>query len=239
MTKRTQFDKFKMPMFAAGVLLAAAVPQQSNAACSPDAYIGSICATAATYCPRNYAMAYGQLMSIADNTALYSLLGCQFGGDCRSTFALPDLRGRSAVGTGTGLGLPPVALAGKIGTPDKILTVDELPAHSHTATATQAAGTTSFFVSAFDSNGSSPTPSSTNNALHTAAKSVFAVNDDAKIYGPGTGNLVELQAGGSYTPGLTTVVVGNTGGNSAFSLQDPALGLTHCIAITGLYPPRT
>ncbi|WP_087018430.1 phage tail protein [Thaumasiovibrio subtropicus] len=238
MTKRTQFDKFKMPLFATGVLLAVAVPQQSNATCSPDAYTGSICVTAANFCPRDYAETNGQTMSVNQYPALFSLIGCRFGGDCVNTFLLPDLRGRSAVGVGTGPGLSPVVLAGQIGSPSKTLTVNELPAHSHTATAIQAAGTSSFFVSAYDNNGSSPTPSSTNNALHTAAKSAFAVNDDAKIYGPGTGSQVELEAGGSYTPGAITVVVADTGEGESFSLQDPALGLTHCIALDGIYPPR-
>ncbi|MEJ1354924.1 MAG: tail fiber protein [Candidatus Sedimenticola sp. (ex Thyasira tokunagai)] len=82
--------------------------------------------------PNNYASADGQLLTIAQNTALFSLFGTTYGGDGRTTFALPDLRGRSAIGVGSGPGLTPQAL-GQIGGVESVtMTEANLPTHSHT-----------------------------------------------------------------------------------------------------------
>ena len=75
-------------------------------------------------------------MSIPDNSALFSLLGCQFGGDCRVTFALPDLRGRVPIGTGQAPELSSVSRGQQRGQETRIITVDQLAEHSHTATFT-------------------------------------------------------------------------------------------------------
>lgn len=74
---------------------------QLAAACHPEAYVGSICTTAGR-CPRGTLEAAGQLLPIAQNTALHAVIGSRYGGDGRSTFALPDLRGRSVAGSGLG-----------------------------------------------------------------------------------------------------------------------------------------
>ena len=78
-------------------------------ACSQP-FVGQICTFAFSYCPQGFAQAAGQLLPIQNNVELFSLLGNTYGGDGRTNFALPDLRGRTAIGTGQGLGLPDISL---------------------------------------------------------------------------------------------------------------------------------
>lgn len=73
-----------------------------------DPLLGQIMFFGGNFCPRNWTAANGQLLPISQHTALFSLFGTMYGGDGRTTFALPDLRGRSIIGTGTGYGLNPV-----------------------------------------------------------------------------------------------------------------------------------
>lgn len=79
-----------------------AVPVSASAGSEP--FIGEVMLFASNFCPRNFAKANGQLLPISQNTALFSLLGTQFGGDGRTTFALPDLRGRAPLGEGQMIG---------------------------------------------------------------------------------------------------------------------------------------
>ena len=99
---------------------------------SSDPGIGDIAWFAGNFAPRGWAVASGQLVSITENTALFSLLGTNFGGDGRTTFALPDLRGRIAIGTGTGTGLTPVQIGQRGGSLETALTEAQLANHSHT-----------------------------------------------------------------------------------------------------------
>jgi microcystin-dependent protein len=73
-----------------------------------DPILGQIMFFGGNFCPRNWASAEGQLLPISQNTALFSLFGTMYGGDGRTTFGLPDLRGRAIIGTGEGKGLSPV-----------------------------------------------------------------------------------------------------------------------------------
>ena len=95
---------------------------------------------AGNFAPMNWAFCHGQLMSIAENTALYSILGTTYGGDGMNTYALPDLRGRVPVGTGNGPGLTPQALGQVSGSETTTLTLANLPSHSHTLNAKAGAG---------------------------------------------------------------------------------------------------
>ena len=77
-----------------------------NAHATPDAFVGQVILVASNFCPRGFAETNGQLIDISKNTALFSLLGTTYGGDGRTTFALPDLRGRAPIHAGKGPGLP-------------------------------------------------------------------------------------------------------------------------------------
>lgn len=108
--------------------------------------IGEIRLFAGNFAPRNWAFCQGQILSIAQNTALFSILGTTYGGNGQTTFALPDLRGRVPVGPGQGPGLPAVSLGEVGGEPTHTLTINESPAHTHTTQsnrATNEAATTS------------------------------------------------------------------------------------------------
>ena len=83
------------------------------------------------FAPRGWALCDGQLLPIAQNQALFAILGTTFGGDGRTTFALPDLRGRFPLHKGTGPGLPPYGLGQRGGAENHTLTVSELPSHNH------------------------------------------------------------------------------------------------------------
>lgn len=92
-----------------------------------DPFIGQVILFAGNFPPRGWAFCEGQILPINQNQSLYSILGTTYGGDGRTTFALPDLRGRVPVGHGNGPGLPPVTLGEKTGTPTTTLTAANLP----------------------------------------------------------------------------------------------------------------
>jgi microcystin-dependent protein len=122
----------------AGPLLARASRRSPTQIQDQDAFLGEIMLAAFAVVPRNFALCNGQLLSINQNAALFSLLGTTYGGDGRTTFALPDLRGRVPRGTGTGYTL------GQMGGSELSLSsVANLPAHSHLALASGAAATSS------------------------------------------------------------------------------------------------
>jgi len=96
-----------------------------------DPFIAQIVMFGGNFAPRGWAFCDGQLLPIAQNTALFSLLGITFGGDGRVTFGLPDLRGRDAIHPGTGPGLPTVNLGHKGGTHNVTLNANNIPSHTH------------------------------------------------------------------------------------------------------------
>lgn len=91
-----------------------------------NACLGAIEIFAGTFDPENWMSCDGRLLRISTNCALYSLLGCQYGGDCRSSFALPDLRGRIPIGAGQGAGLTRRNLAEKGGEENHSLSPNEI-----------------------------------------------------------------------------------------------------------------
>ncbi|MCA9649699.1 MAG: phage tail protein [Myxococcales bacterium] len=91
---------------------------------------------AGNFAPRGWALCDGQLLSIAQNQALFSILGTTYGGDGINTFALPDLRGRAPVGWGHGPGLSDYRLGEATGSETVTLTVNQIPSHGHTLQAT-------------------------------------------------------------------------------------------------------
>lgn len=97
-----------------------------------DDYIGEVRLWAGSYVPKNWAYCEGQIIPINQNTALFSLIGTQFGGDGRVNFKLPDLRGRAAVCAGVGYGLSPRG-AGEVGGQENVqLSMSNMGMHNHT-----------------------------------------------------------------------------------------------------------
>ncbi len=97
-----------------------------------DPFIGQVMMFGGNFAPRGWALCNGQLLPISSNQALFSILGTQFGGDGKSTFALPDLRGRFAMHPGTGSGLSPRKIGQRGGAETVTLTKNQIPAHNHT-----------------------------------------------------------------------------------------------------------
>lgn len=96
-----------------------------------EPFVGEIRMFAGNFAPRGWAFCDGQLLAVSQNDALFSLLGTIYGGDGRTTFALPDLRGRIPIHAGTGPGLSPRRLGAKFGTEEETLTVNQIPSHDH------------------------------------------------------------------------------------------------------------
>jgi microcystin-dependent protein len=100
-----------------------------------DPFIGEILIFGGNFAPRNYMFCNGALLPIAQNTALFSLVGTTYGGDGRSTFGVPDLQARHVIGPGTGPGLSNVRWGERAGAADVTLSAGNLPSHSHTLNA--------------------------------------------------------------------------------------------------------
>lgn len=183
--------------------------------------LGEIRMFAGNFPPRGWAFCDGQLLSISQNSALFSLIGCTYGGDCRTTFALPDLRGRVAMSAGNGPGLSSRVWGQKGGGEYNILNQTQLPSHTHTATGT---------VKAANIEGTTNNP--TGNVLALAKTAIDRSNVvDSNIYAPAAGN-TNMSANG------VTVTVGNTGGNQSVNNMQPYLVVRYIIALQGYFPSR-
>jgi microcystin-dependent protein len=106
-----------------------------------EPFIGQVIAVGFNFAPVGWALCQGQLLPINQNTALFSLLGTTYGGDGQSTFGLPDLRGRAALGMGQGSGLQPYLLGQRGGVESVALTANQFAGHTHALQAAAAATT--------------------------------------------------------------------------------------------------
>jgi microcystin-dependent protein len=179
-----------------------------------EPFIGQIMPVGFNFAPRGWSLCDGQLLAISQNTALFSLLGTTFGGDGRTTFALPDLRGRAAVHVGTGPGLTPRRWGERSGTEVNYLNVTQLPSHNHAA-AINIGGDTAL---------------SDQGAGRYFSNEARGGADALDIYDgvKGTGQMAS-----------DAVITGNTGGGQSVNNMQPWLGIYHCIAMTGLFPSRS
>jgi microcystin-dependent protein len=174
-----------------------------------EGYIAEIRMFGGNFAPRGWALCQGQILSIAQNTALFSLLGTTYGGNGQTTFALPDLRGRVAVGTGQGPGLPSVNLGEMSGEPTHTLIITEMPAHNHAA---QMQG---------NSNpGDTSSPAGATPATSTARDNLY------------------INAAPNAPMAANTVTVGIAGGSQPHNNMQPYTGLNYIICMEGIYPPR-
>jgi microcystin-dependent protein len=171
-----------------------------------DPFVAEIRIVPFSFAPRGWAFCDGQLMPISQNTALFALLGTTYGGDGRSTFALPDLQGRAPMHPGAGMGLSPHQLGERGGSETVALSESEIPAHSHAMMAQSGAA-------------SSKVP----------AGKVFAHPARGMTYALPSGNLV----------GLANDALAAVGGQSAHNNMMPCLTLYFCIALQGVFPPRS
>ncbi|MEM8696424.1 MAG: tail fiber protein [Pseudomonadota bacterium] len=106
-----------------------------------EPFVGEIRMFAGNFAPRGWAYCDGQLLAVSQNDALFSLLGTIYGGDGRTTFALPDMRGRIPIHAGRGPGLSNRRLGAKAGAENVTLTVNQLPGHTHLVQTAEQVGT--------------------------------------------------------------------------------------------------
>ena len=173
-----------------------------------DPFLGEIRMFAGTFAPRGWALCDGQLLQISQNSALFSLLGTTYGGDGRTTFALPDLRGRAPIHAGQGAGLSRRTLGEKGGQENVTLSLAQIPSHNHTAQ-----------INADTSVALTDKPADGLPARNAAATPVYG-ND------PNT------------TLSNTAVTVDNNGGGQAHPNMQPYITVNYIIALTGIFPSR-
>lgn len=196
--------------------------------------IGEIRGFAGNFAPLNWQFCQGQIMSIAQETALFAILGTTYGGDGVTTFQLPNIQSRIVIGTGQGLGLPDYALGEILGEEEHTLLTTEIPAHNHTATvqtdSTPASAT--FELMGVPGQGGKALPQ--NNLLGQDAT--------ATIYAPGGSPTVAMNAGSVTLDSLTVPVPGVTvslaGSSIPHSNIQPVLAMNYIICINGIFPSR-
>ena len=175
---------------------------------SSEPYLGSIVMFAGNFAPRGWAFCAGQLLSIAQNTALFSILGTTYGGNGQTTFALPDLRGRGPVGTGPGPGLSNIQLGEMAGQENVTLLTANMPAHNH-------------LINCDNTGQTSTAPSGL----------IPGVSDDRTTSLP-------VYSGNAANATMNPQMVGLTGGNQPVGIRDPFLGINFIIATEGIFPSR-
>ena len=164
------------------------------------------------FAPGNWMFCAGQLLQISQYDALFSLIGTTYGGDGQTTFALPNLQGRTPVGTGAGGGLSPVALGQAAGTENITLTQGQMPAHSHIVT--PKVGTSS------------------SNADNSKNPANVLATPPSPLYGP-------VSSGSGTFLGGASIPLNPQGGNAPLSVLQPYLAINYVICVEGIYPSRS
>jgi microcystin-dependent protein len=172
-----------------------------------DPFVAEIRIFPFNFAPKGWAFCDGQILPISQNTALFSLLGTTYGGDGKSTFALPDMQGNAPMHPGQGPGLSLHDLGETGGSETVSLLESEIPAHSHSLTADATAALVKL-----------PSPTVT-----------LARSKNANVYQDTQGNLVALNDN----------TIAPAGGDQPHNNMQPYLTLNFCIALQGVYPPRT
>jgi microcystin-dependent protein len=179
--------------------------------------LGEIRIFAGNFAPRAWAFCNGQLLPINQNQALFSILGTTYGGDGRTTFALPDMRGRTAIHAGNGPGLSDRRLGSRGGTETNTLNITNLPSHDHAATMKVS-----------------------NTAINANPANGFPglISGRAQSTPPAVAQMTAYSSTRNVNMNANSVTIGNTGGNQAINNMQPWLAMYYIIALQGLFPSR-
>lgn len=182
--------------------------------------IGEIRLFAANFAPKYWAYCQGQLLQISQNQALFSILGTTYGGDGRTTFALPDLRGRTALGQGQGTNLSLCTLGEKDGEATHTLIINEMPNHTHASSITATANASMQCL-----NDSASTESPEGAYIASIGQNQFAPTNNNSM---------------GITPATVTanLSIGISGSSQAHQNMQPYLGMNYVICLTGIFPSR-
>ncbi|MDR3479517.1 MAG: tail fiber protein [Burkholderiaceae bacterium] len=186
-----------------------------------EVYLGSIMTFGFNFAPYQWQLCNGQTLAISQYSALFALIGTYYGGNGTSTFQLPDLQGRMAIGQGNGAGLTPRVIGESSGSENVSILVSNMPTHLHTVTP-------SFNVST-EVQGNKLAPSATNNVL---AGTVAGSANAASIWATSTPAPTIPLGGGS------AVNTSQMGGGVPAPSMNPYLALNFSIAMAGLFPSR-
>ncbi|MEL6718505.1 MAG: tail fiber protein [Bacteroidota bacterium] len=189
-----------------------------------EGMIGEIRMFGGNFAPRSWALCEGQLLAISSNQALFSILGTTYGGDGRTTFALPDLRGRSPIQHGTGPGLSTYRLGQRGGVETVTLNSTQIPAHNHTVA---LSGNPKLHLGA----GLADSDLGNGNAIAASTSGDTIFTDQA----PNAG--AKLSDTSISLEGVTTAV-GLTGGNLSHENRSPYLAVNFIICLQGVFPSR-
>lgn len=186
-----------------------------------DEFLGTVKIFGFNFAPRGWMTCQGQILSIATNTALFSLLGTTYGGNGQTTFGLPDLRGRTAIGQGQGSGLQPYSLGQMAGTENVTLTTTQLPPHTHANTIAVTA-----IMTAEAKQGDAQNPNG--KCLATATAPIYTAPDPAANRNMDPTCIV-------VTANITNAV---TGSGAPTPILQPYLCVNYSICTEGLFPSR-
>jgi len=187
-------------------------------------FISQIALFSFNFAPKNWAICAGQIMSISQNTALFSLLGTTYGGNGQTTFALPDLRGRAPVHSGQGPGLSDYTQGETGGIESVTLNLSHMPQHTHTINTSGLAVTAQ---QATNAAGNKRTPVGNLPAKESAAVTA--------TYSSAAPNADMSNAAATMTGSITA---GLAGGSQAHENRQPYLAMNYCICLAGIFPSR-
>ena len=179
-----------------------------------DPFVAEIRIFPFNFAPKGWAFCDGQLLPLSQNTALFSLLGTTYGGNGKSNFALPNMQGNAPMHPGQGPGLSLHDLGETGGSETVSLLESEIPSHSHSLAATSNQATSA-----------SP-------AGNTFAKGFWDT-------GQGQTGAVNLYSTQAPTVQLADTAIAPAGGDQPHNNMMPYLTLSFCIALQGVFPPRT
>lgn len=193
-----------------------------------EGYISEIRMFGPVWAPRNWLLCQNQLLAISSNTALFSLIGTLYGGDGRTTFALPDLRGRAAIGSGNGPGLTPRVNGQKGGQETHTLNITEMPLHNHSVI---KSGSVSASFHANSGGGTAASPTNGATLAGESAPSSFFYNTNTPD--------VTLNPASVTVQDTQNFTVGNNGGNLSHNNMQPWACVAYIICQFGIFPSRS
>lgn len=175
-----------------------------------EPYIGQIMIFSFNFAPRNWAFCQGQLVAIAQNQALFSIVGTTYGGDGRTTFGLPNIQDAGVVNIGQGPGLSNYVLGETAGVAEVTVTQNQIPAHTHTASGSAATANTGYV---------NPVQNGYWMGKESRGGSLFLPSSDGSKFAAQT--------------------IAPTGGSLPHQNEQPYLGMNYCIALYGIFPSRS
>jgi microcystin-dependent protein len=178
-----------------------------------DPFLGELRQFGFTFAPTGWVLCQGQLVNIAQNAALFSILGTQYGGNGQTNFALPNLQDKVLIGQGSGPGLMPFVPGTTGGQQTHMLTANEMPQHSHAFNALP---------------------------VHAVNVTPAAGSHLSEGVGGSRGSSFQINTYTTNSPAtnLKPAAVGGAGSGTAHDNMQPSLTMNWCIAMSGIFPSR-